>query len=323
MIFFPADSLERSQVERDYAHEQRAAVAAGFETAIFDFDALTRGESIEVVLRRVRPREGVTEAIYRGWMLTPENYSRLYFGLKNRGFSLVNMPENYEFCHSMPRNYELLKPLTPRTAWIERERFETPDGVDSAPILAALEGFGDRAIIVKDYVKSQKHKWFEACFIPNCADKSAVERVTRRFLELQGEFLSGGLVFREFVPLRAVGTHPQSGMPLTAEWRLFFFNGALMLSAPYWSQGDYEGIEPDLTAFSALATAIPSQFFALDVAQTECGEWIVIELGDGQVSGLPKAELAGEFYDALARFQATLKNPADADWRGAILPEIR
>jgi hypothetical protein len=37
----------------------------------------------------------------------------------------------------------------------------------------------------------------------------------------------------------------------------------------------------------------------MDVALREDGEWTVIELGDGQVAGLPSPDLAGEFYRRL------------------------
>ena len=95
---------------------------------------------------------------------------------------------------------------------------------------AAVAPFADSSLVVKDYVKSQKHYWQEACFIPAARDLPAVERVVRKFLELQGDDLNEGLVFREFVPLKVVGTHPKSGMPLAAEFRIFWLLGKPILS---------------------------------------------------------------------------------------------
>lgn len=34
-----------------------------------------------------------------------------------------------------------------------------------------------------------------------------------------------GVVLREFVPLKVVGTHPKSRMPLAAEFRIFWLSG--------------------------------------------------------------------------------------------------
>jgi hypothetical protein len=44
---------------------------------------------------------------------------------------------------------------------------------------------------------------------------------------------------------------------------------------------------PDLAAFSPIAAKIPSPFFTMDLDQAEDGHWFIMELGDGQVAGLP------------------------------------
>lgn len=54
---------------------------------------------------------------------------------------------------------------------------------------------------------------------------------------------------------------------------------------------------PDL--FSDVAKAVRSRFFTMDVAQRRDGTWIIIELGDGQVAGLPETTPAPSFYAAL------------------------
>ena len=64
-----------------------------------------------------------------------------------------------------------------------------------------IKAFESSPIIVKDYVKSQKHYWKEACFIPNASDKKNVESVIQKFIELQDSDLNEGLVFREFIEL--------------------------------------------------------------------------------------------------------------------------
>lgn len=150
-------------------------------------------------------------------------------------------------------------------------------------------------------MKSRKHEWLEACFIPSARDLDAVERVARRFLELQGDDLAGGLVFREYVDLEYLSRHSKSGMPLAKEYRLFFLNGQLLRAFEYWAEGDY-GSQPDipLDRFSAIAQRVESHIFTMDVARTVGGEWLVIELGDGQVAGLPDPGVAADFYTVLA-----------------------
>jgi len=285
MILFPADSLEPSEVERDYRAEWDAAREAGFETAIFDFDGLRRGENIERVLRRVPESSEGQTLIYRGWMLRADDYARLFNALKTRGWNPVNDAAMYRFAHHAPENYSTWSGFLPPTQGIEREEFERDSAVEFAPIFETLRSFGPNPVVVKDWVKSQKHKWNEACFIPDASDEAQVRRVVSRFLELTGENLTGGLVFRRFEKLRA------------GEWRSFWFDGQLLSLSP-----NPDGNEmPDLIRVFERAKRCPARFFSLDWARKEAGEWMIIEMGDGGVSGLAAGEDVRAWYLALKR----------------------
>ena len=152
---------------------------------------------------------------------------------------------------------------------------------------------------MKDFVKSRKHEWEEACFIPSASDRGAVERVVRRFLALQGPDLSEGLVFREFVEFEPLGRHSRSGMPLTKEFRIFFLDGLPIFRTPYWEEADYEGETPPIVHFAETASRVRSRFFTMDVAKRRDGDWMIVELGDGQVAGLPEHADLEAFYRAL------------------------
>jgi hypothetical protein len=121
-----------------------------------------------------------------------------------------------------------------------------------------------------------------------------------RFLELQGD-LAGGLVFREFVEFEPVGVHPRSGMPLTEEYRAFWLDGVPVFWAPYWAEGDYRASRPTIEDFAGVAPAVRSRFFTMDLARRRDGGWMIVEVGDGQVSGLPRESDADRFYEALSR----------------------
>jgi hypothetical protein len=45
-----------------------------------------------------------------------------------------------------------------------------------------------------------------------------------------------------------------------------------------------------------VAKKINCRFFTMDIAKVENGSWVIIELGDGQVSGLPDNADLYEFY---------------------------
>ncbi len=165
--------------------------------------------------------------------------------------------------------------------------------------MATLQPFGDRPVILKDFVKSRKHEWDEACYIPSASNLQAVEHVVTRFLQLQGEDLNEGLVFREFVEFEPLTKHSKSAMPLTKEFRLFFLDGQLILSTPYWEEGDYHGVIPPLDMFCTVAKNVQSRFFTMDVAKKLDGTWMIVELGDGQVAGLPYNADVNSFYSGL------------------------
>ena len=88
-------------------------------------------------------------------------------------------------------------------------------------------------------------------------------------------------------------------MPLTKEFRLFRLNGQILSSFKYWDEGDYQEIVPPINEFESFAKAIKSKFFSMDVAKEKDGNWIIIELGDGQVSGLPDNADKANFFERI------------------------
>src|SRR5262249_55176117 len=107
--------------------------------------------------------------------------------------------------------------------------------------------------------------------------------------------------FREFVALEPLARHPKSGMPLAKEFRRFFLDGEPLLTTEYWEEGIYGDERPPDALFSDIARAVQSRFFTMDVARRAEGDWLIVELGDGQVAGLPQRVDVGAFYQALAK----------------------
>ncbi len=68
-----------------------------------------------------------------------------------------------------------------------------------------------------------------------------------------------------------------------------------------WDEGEYGNTKPELQKFIEIAQRIESNFFTMDIAKKKSGEWIIIELGDGQVAGLPDNSNKLEFYSNLKR----------------------
>lgn len=294
LIVYCSDPLDPRQADQAFSAEASAAESLGLDYVLIDFEALVNEGDGHAAVRRVSEQAEPRAAIYRGWMLKPIQYAHLYNSLAARGINLINDPAAYRHCHYLPDSYAAIEGHTPRSVWV-KVAGELP--MDS--LMVALHPFGAAPLVVKDFVKSRKHEWHEACFIPSAADREAVERVTRKFLELQDDDLNEGLVFREFIEFEPLAVHSKSGMPLTLEFRIFFLCQRAVYSIPYWDEGKYTGVVPPLGAFTATAQKVESQFFTMDVAKRRDGDWLIVELGDGQVAGLPENANPCEFYRAL------------------------
>lgn len=292
-IIYCSSPINTKIVDPCYEDEFDSAVKNGFEVALINFEALIT-KNLVTALKNLTPSTNPEPAIFRGWMLNAENYALFYEGLKNKNLFLINNPEQYLNCHYFPPSYNLIKEKTPKSIWLSLK-----DALNFDSLFEKLAIFEGKPIIVKDYVKSQKHKWKDACFISSANDFSEVKRVVTNFITLQGDELNEGLVFREFYQLAFIGDHSKSKMPLTKEYRLFFLNGKLLYKYNYWDEGEYHQEVINLDDFIDLAKEIKSNFFSLDIAKTIEGKWILIELGDGQVAGLPDNANKNHFYNQI------------------------
>jgi ATP-grasp domain, R2K clade family 3 len=291
-LLFCSDPTDERTPDPAFMREVTAATELGLEIDLLSHDAAATGKMERAVAQvSTQPPEST---VYRGWMLRSGSYSLLHDTLLARGRRLVNSPEQYEHCHHLPASYEVIREHTPRTVWLPMT-----DDFSMDDVMSLLATFGDRPLVLKDFVKSQKHAWKEACFIPAADDRAQVERVVRRFVAMQGRDLVGGLVFREYVELEQVGVHPKSGLPLSREFRLFYVDGRLVQGFRYWDEGDYGSAPLELPSFESVASSVRSRFFSMDVARSAAGQWLIIELGDGQVAGLPDTASPRDLFAAL------------------------
>lgn len=295
LVLYCADPLQPRQPDDAFAAEAEAAAQLGLSHALFDFEALTLENDAAAAVRRVPVQSEPVTAIYRGWMLKPAQYSRLFDALAAKGVRLINDAAAYRHSHYLPESYSVIEGHTPRSVWMNVSGEPSIDQV-----MELLRPFGSAPVILKDFVKSRKHEWDQACFIPSASDRGAVERVVKRFIELQDDDLNEGLVFREFVRFEPLTVHSKSSMPLSVEFRIFYLDGRPVFRTRYWEEGEYRGSAPPANIFDEVAARVSSRFFTMDVALRDSGDWMIVELGDGQVAGLPDAADDDEFYRAIA-----------------------
>ena len=74
----------------------------GKEILLFSLDAFLEKNIVNLQIAN-KP----TTLIYRGWMLTYDEYTTLYQAFLSKGFTLINSPEQYRECHYLPCWYDL------------------------------------------------------------------------------------------------------------------------------------------------------------------------------------------------------------------------
>lgn len=297
-ILFPADPLNPRRPDPHFAWEARLLRELGGEHHLVDHDALLAGHAEEAV-RRVPQDAG--PLWYRGWMLPSARYAEFAAALTARGGNLLTSAPGYAAAHELPGWYGVFEGATPPSVWIPADGTAAPTPEELADAAAQLGGTGPA--IVKDYVKSRKHEWHEACYVPELADLAAVGRVVGRFVELQGEFLAGGVVLRRYEEFERTGGSDQDGARVgggpdgadggdgagrAVEARVWWLDGRPILVGPH-PDAPHQRVEPDLTHVPALVRRLGCRFVTTDLARLADGSgWRVVEVGDGQVSDLPR-----------------------------------
>lgn len=272
---FCNDPLHARRVDAHFAPEADAARAAGGLVALVDHDALVHGDT-EAAVRRVPVDLG--PAWYRGWMIPAGHYQELSQALAARGCSLLVSPSDYRHAHELPDWYPIFADVTPPSVWMPTEPGAAPSVDELAALVAPL---GTGPAVVKDYVKSRKHEWDEACYLPDLTDIAVVHRVVRQFVRLQEDSLTGGIVIRAFEPFVTSG-------PDTGEARVWWLDSEPILVGGHPDTPGRQP-QPDLAHIRPLVAALGCRFVTTDVARRTDGAWRVVEVGDGQVSDLPRA----------------------------------
>ncbi|MEU5659801.1 ATP-grasp domain-containing protein [Streptomyces sp. NPDC047737] len=281
-FLFCRDPLRPGGADPQFAPEAAVLRRAGARVVLVDHDALLAGDAGAAVERVPR---GSGAYRYRGWMVPAARYEELERALAARDCALVTDAAAYRSAHELPGWYAAFAGLTPRSVWLA---LSPEDPLPDPSVWAGLaSGLGAGPGIVKDFVKSRKHEWHEACFVPELTDVERLASVVGRFVGLQGEFLSGGVVLRAYEPFVAGG-----------EARVWWVDGdPVLVTAHPDSPGQVPA--PGLDEVGEAVRRLGCRWVTTDMALREDGAWRVVEVGDGQVSGLPAGDDGRVLFDAL------------------------
>jgi hypothetical protein len=194
--------------------------------------------------------------------------------IRTLGSKLINTHSAHLYVADLQNWYPQLEEYTPKT-WFRLDQIP-----EKGPF------------VLKGATNSKKNQWKTSMFAEN--KKEAIEV----FLRLSDDGYLGyqRIYIREYIPLNKL-CNPVSyySAPVCEEYRFFVLNGEILAKGFYWEQYidviDPTKINPDFVPKNFLDEVIDRikdsiPFFVVDVARTAEGKWIVIELNDGQMSGL-------------------------------------
>ncbi|HYH63129.1 MAG TPA: ATP-grasp domain-containing protein [Urbifossiella sp.] len=284
-LLFPRSAMMKKLPDPVFEHEFDAARSLGFDCLLFAEEVLSHEGAEQAV--KVLPDGDGGPLLYRGWILTEEEYGAFDRALAARGHRLVSTPAQYAEVTYFPNYYPKVRGASPAAVWTD-----TPD---TFLAWSRSRSLGDGPFVLKDHVKSAKHLWHEACFVPKGAGRERFESIAGALLNEQGKSFHRGFVVKQYVPLRSRGTGPRE-YPLCEEYRLFFWRGELLTASHYH---DRTADRQDWSPFVELAGRFDAPFFTMDVAEAEGGTWLVVDMGAGECSSLPPGLPAAEFYGRL------------------------
>jgi len=269
-ILFPSEPfLNNNTVDSSFLGEYNVCKTLGFDIYLFDYDILLEEGKFKSNINS--NTEGVF--IYRGWMLKPNEYELLYNYIKdvtNNKSKLISDYYEYRNLHCFPHIYHLIKDYTPKIEVIEQY---------------------DKLSSYKDVIKKIDYDFFIKDFVKSIKTDKGVERIDKNiscvdlfdkinsFIEERGNLFTGGIVLKEFVNLKKIDNK-------TNEWRIFVIDGKVICTLQNSNLDTYD--KPPINMINIVSCILYkySNFFTVDFAQLEDDNWVVIETGDGQVSGI-------------------------------------
>ena len=138
-LLFAADALHPNRIDDFFTPQAGAFVPTFGSPALYSIE--------ECSIRRVISGETL---MYRGWMLTAEEYAKLESMVAQAGARMRTTTQQYLNAHHIPNWYPLLKEFTAETVVFTNEQLATVD------IVAELQKLAWHQFFLKDYVKSLK-----------------------------------------------------------------------------------------------------------------------------------------------------------------------
>lgn len=289
-IIFPAYPHLPRKLNPYFQAEMDAAQRAGFGISIVS-DENTVGPII--ITNRT-----ADSYIYRGWLVKPTYYQEMANTAEN---PLLNSYQDYMSSYELPNWYaQFSDEDTPHSLIIDADEI-VKRGLEGLAQYVKDYFESDAPLMMKDFLKSLKYEWYDACLIKDGTDTKEILRIMTNFFELRGKDFVGGLVFRKLLDLKRAGIHPKTRTPVPIEYRTFFLHQKPIATISIWEKEvgiDYqtEGVPPPQDFLESVGKKIISPFVAVDIAKDINDKWWTIEVNDGGAAGLPEHMDVKDFY---------------------------
>lgn len=193
-------------------------------------------------------------------------FKELEYDLNIQGSKLLNNYREHSYVADFDYYFDI-KDLTPKT-YFENEIL--PEG----------------KFIVKGKTNSRKFNWKSLMFAESREEAIKISCELNQDSMIQQQ----GTIVREYVPLETL-EYGVTGVPMANEWRFFCLGKEILSYGFYWSIMDAPRPVIEDEAFLIVEKVLDRingniNFVVVDVAKTQSGDWIVIELNDGMMSGL-------------------------------------
>lgn len=188
LIIFPSSYIDTYKVDEDLITEYEGAEATGlFDVILFGYDKWFNESRL--ILTEIPDTK--RKAVYRGWMMKPEQYELFYNELSERNIELVTKPEEYRLMHIFPNIYSY---FGDDTAKMRLYPLYQQINVDE------LKQCFDR-FMIKDYVKSVKGTEFPKYFDKDISQED-FDNWMEVFYKYRGSLITGGICVKEFLNLK-------------------------------------------------------------------------------------------------------------------------
>lgn len=203
-----------------------------------------------------------------------QDYEKVYNMFYTYGFDLINTPLEHYLASELERWYPVIKHLTPKSKVY-----------DKFPALEVFYNDFSFPVFIKGNRQTAKHN----------SDLSIAYNKDD-FLRIQKAYVNDTIlhwqkvVIRDFINLKPVDYTAVDKVPISFEFRSFWWKKELVGVGHYWFQYiSYSWTDAEKSGAIEIAreaaNLIDVPFIAIDLALTKDDEWIVIECNDAQESG--------------------------------------